>query len=180
MTQSLTRTRQEKLGTRQEDELAIHQLKARYCRYVDTKQWAQLRTLFTDDARFEGFGSAPDGSSADQFVAGVSKRLETAISVHHCHMPELAFNGEGQAKGIWAMQDFLQWPSPIVLREAPDAVGFTGYGHYEEAYRRENDQWLICFMRLTRLRVDPVTKNTQWPQLDNLRRASPDWLELIS
>ena len=28
---------------------AIKQLKARYCRYLDTKQWDDWRTLFTDD-----------------------------------------------------------------------------------------------------------------------------------
>ena len=33
----------------------IRQLKARYCRFIDTKQWQLLRTLFTDGARFEGF-----------------------------------------------------------------------------------------------------------------------------
>ena len=33
---------------------AIHQLKARYCRFIDTKQWDRLASVFTADARFEG------------------------------------------------------------------------------------------------------------------------------
>jgi hypothetical protein len=28
---------------------AIKQLKARYCRYLDTKDWNQWRTVFADD-----------------------------------------------------------------------------------------------------------------------------------
>jgi len=27
----------------------VSKLKARYCRYVDTKQWGKFRALFTDD-----------------------------------------------------------------------------------------------------------------------------------
>ena len=32
----------------------VRAAKARYCRYVDTKQWDKLSSLFTDDCRFEG------------------------------------------------------------------------------------------------------------------------------
>ncbi len=42
------------------DRFEIHQLKARYCRFLDSRQWLSLRALFTDDARFDGLGSAPD------------------------------------------------------------------------------------------------------------------------
>lgn len=159
-----------------DDVWAIQQLKAQYCRYIDTKQWDLLSTLFTEDTIFEGFGSAPDGVNVKQFVSGVSKRLEKAISIHHCHMPEFIFHENGNVKGVWAMQDFLQWPEPITLRETSEATGFVGYGHYEEMYRLDKGQWRICFMRLTRLRLDPLPTQTAWPQSDGLRRASSEWL----
>ena len=64
---------------------AIRQVKARYCRYIDTKQWHRLGALFTADCRFEGLGSAPPGADVAAFVAGVSSRLASTISVHHVH-----------------------------------------------------------------------------------------------
>jgi hypothetical protein len=36
--------------------LQIQQLKARYCRWIDTKNWAQMPHLFTPDWRFDGMG----------------------------------------------------------------------------------------------------------------------------
>lgn len=154
----------------------IRALKARYCRYIDTKQWSALRGLFSDGARFEGFGSAPDGCDADSFVRGVSARLREAVSVHHCHMPEIAFLDRDTARGVWAMADHLEWREPIGLREAPQACGFSGYGHYEEEYRRIEDRWLMHFLRLTRLRIDPLPR----PEAERtapLRAASANWLE---
>lgn len=156
---------------------AIHALKARYCRYIDTKQWAALRSLFSESARFEGFGSAPDGADADAFVAGVSARLREAVSIHHCHTPDIVFFGAGHARGVWAMQDHLEWPQPLQLKEAPEARGFVGFGHYEEAYVREHGVWKMDFLRLTRLRIDPLPGGGAFPNTAALRRASPDWLD---
>ena len=155
----------------------IRSLKARYCRYIETKQWARLRGLFSAGARFEGFGSAPEGADADAFVAGVSARLAEAVSVHHCHTPEIVFLAPDRARAVWAMQDYLEWPQPIRLKEAPEARGFTGWGHYEEAYVRENGTWKMDFLRLTRLRIDPLPAGGAFVDTTALRRASPDWLE---
>jgi hypothetical protein len=153
----------------------IRALKARYCRFIDTKQWAALRGLFTDEARFEGFGSAPDGANADAFVRGVSERLRDAVSVHHCHMPEIVLLDDDTARGVWAMADRLEWPGPIALREAPQACGFAGFGHYEEEYRRVDGRWKMHFLRLTRLRIDLLPAAPERPRAA-LRAASADWL----
>jgi len=135
---------------------AIHQLKARYCRFVDTKQFDRLHTLFTLDARFEGLGSAPSGATVEMFVRGISTRLGPVVSIHHCHMPEIVFRDADTARGIWAMMDYLEWPEGGVPKEAEGFRGFTGYGHYEEEYRRTPDGWRISFLRLTRMRIDPL------------------------
>lgn len=154
----------------------IRVLKARYCRAIDTKQWDLLRSLFTEEARFEGFGSAPDGANVDTFVQGVADRLRDAVSVHHCHTPEIVFFGVDVARGIWAMQDVLQWPEPLQLREMPNALGFVGFGHYEEEYRRIDGHWKMHFLRLTRLRIDALS-TFERTSSTGLRSASPDWLD---
>lgn len=153
----------------------ISRLKAAYCRYVDTKQWAPLRALFTDDATVDGFGSAPSGSTADQFVAGLTARLTTAVTVHHCHMPEIAFLGPDRARGIWAMMDLVDLGEGRAPGEAPGSRGFLGLGHYEDEYRREGGVWKFCYKRLTRLRVDPLRADYPVARTDLLAH-SHDWL----
>jgi len=157
----------------------IKQLKARYCRFIDTKQWQRLRSLFTDGARFEGFRAAPSGADADTFVKGVSTRLKDAISIHHCHTPEIVFTDASAARSVWAMMDYLEWPSPVNLPEAlpgaPPTHGFYGFGHYEEEYRKIGDDWKMHFVRLTRLRIDPLPEGRPAPG-QILLAASPAWL----
>jgi hypothetical protein len=35
-------------------------------------------------------------------------------------------------------------------------MGLQGYGHYHEEYVREDGEWKIARLELSRLRVDPV------------------------
>lgn len=158
----------------------IRTLKARYCRYVDTKQWDKLATLFVPGTRFEGFGSVRTGGDEKEFVAGITQRLAKVVSIHHVHMPEIAFTGPDTARGSWAMMDYLEFPADAVPREAPGSRGFVGWGRYEEEYRRKSadvgDDWQFSFMRLTRQRIDPLPADH--PALrDGLLAASNDWLE---
>lgn len=153
----------------------IRQLKARYCRFIDTKQWDRLAGLFTPGTRFEGFGSAPTGADEKVFVAGISKRLAEVVSIHHCHTPEIAFTGPDRARGLWQMMDFLQFPADAPPREAPDAGGFVAFGYYEEEYVRAADGWRFAFLRLTRLRVDPLPKSHPAAR-PGFIAPTPDWL----
>ena len=153
----------------------IKRLKAAYCRCVDTKQWEALRTLFTDDMIVDGFGSAPSGSTADQFVAGLAARLTNAVTVHHCHMPEIEFFDPDRARGLWAMMDLVDLGEGNSPGEVPGSRGFLGLGHYEDEYRRENGTWKFCYKRLTRLRVDPLRPDYPVARTDLLAH-SHDWL----
>lgn len=154
---------------------AIGQLKAKYCRFVDTKQWDRLATLFAPGAKLDGFGSAPDGSDAVAFVAGIGKRLANVVSVHHCHTPEIRLEGPDRARGIWAMMDYLDFGEGQGPAEAPGSRGFVGYGYYEEEYRRIGGVWLLAYMRLTRQRIDPLPANHPRP-LPGRYAPTPDWL----
>lgn len=160
------------------DRTSLCELKARYCRYVDAKRWEDLRTLFTPDARFEGLGSVRQGGSLDEFIAGIATRLGPAVSVHHCHMPEFRFLDADHARGIWAMMDYVQWPPGTPVQEVPGYEGFWGYGHYEEAYRRDDGRWRIALLRLTRLRFDGIRAGHPAPRPGRLS-LSPDWLDSL-
>ena len=140
---------------RMTDVFAIHQLKSRYFRYLDTKQWAEWRKLFTDDLVFYADNSVlpssqkPMQSGGDNFVQFVSKQLTGAVTVHHGHMPEIEFTGPTTARGIWAMYDWVD--------NGPERGAIQGYGHYHEEYAKGSDgEWRIRVLRPTRLRVDTM------------------------
>ncbi|EUA07597.1 snoaL-like domain protein [Mycobacterium kansasii 732] len=127
---------------------AIKQLKARYCRYLDTKRWDDWRQLFTDD--FVSDTSQSGGRvirGADEFVSYVRNALgkPSQPTVHHVHAPELALTSPTTATGIWALED--------VVRLGP-GVNLNGRGHYHETYEKLDGSWLIKSSTLTRLRED--------------------------
>jgi hypothetical protein len=130
---------------------AIRRLKARYFRLADTQQWEAWREVFTPDAEIsiDREVAAPGRPAMQQvfdgrdaFVDYVSARLSEGMSVHHGHMPEIDLLSSTEARGIWAMED-------IVVRPG---VNTHGHGHYHETYRRDDGEWRIATMRLTRLR----------------------------
>ncbi|MDX3235139.1 nuclear transport factor 2 family protein [Streptomyces sp. ME03-5709C] len=127
----------------------IKKLKARYCRYVDTRNWDGLRDLFTHDGRSTIGGQ---DQSADEFVVIARKWLGESTSVHSVSMPEIEITGPGTASGIWGMEDIVTFPSDP--GEAPK--GIHGWGHYEEEYRQVDNRWLIHRTALHRLRLDPL------------------------
>lgn len=128
---------------------AIKQLKARYFRLLDTKQWDAWREVFSDDFRADVEGGGVHATihfaSPEEMVERNRKLLATALTVHHGHMPEIALTGPATATGIWAMMDLVEL-----------GAGFRGYGHYHEEYVKREGRWQIRRLHLTRLRVVPL------------------------
>ena len=125
---------------------AIKQLKARYCRFLDTKDWQAWRGIFADDFHSdtsESGGKVIDG--ADEFVAYVRKSLNKQPTVHQVHAPEIELTSPTTARGVWALND--------VVRLAP-GLNLDGFGHYHETYEKTDGQWRITSSKLTRLRTD--------------------------
>lgn len=139
--------------TRLLDIEAIKAVKSRYCRFIDTKCWERLQELFTPGVRFEGFASAPSGSDGAAFIRGVSSRLQDAITMHHCHAPDIEFADDTHAHVVWAMQDYMEWPQPIGYPGHPAARGMHGFGFYEEDYRKDGGIWRLSHLRLVRTRL---------------------------
>ena len=127
---------------------SIKQLKARYCRHLDTKDWSAWRAIFADD--FVSDTSEAGGQiivGADEFVAYIRKTLgkPTQPTVHQVHAPEIELISATTARGVWALED--------VVRLAP-GVNLKGYGHYHETYEKVDGKWFIKTSKLTRLRED--------------------------
>jgi hypothetical protein len=130
---------------------AIKQLKARYFRSMDTKDWKGMRGVFADAARI----ALPDDDASvhvdiGAFMVMLEDRLGAVTTVHHGHMPEITVTSPTTATGIWAMEDLLQWPEGGPFRQ------LHGFGHYHETYEKLDGEWRIRTLTLTRLRVDIV------------------------
>jgi hypothetical protein len=130
---------------------AIKQLKARYFRLMDLKQWDDWGFVFATDCLMEVPEAEMVNRGRAEIVANVSGALVGARTCHHGHMPEIEITGDGTARGTWAMFDYVEFPEMDGAR-----FGLQGYGHYLEEYKREDGEWRIARIRLERLRIDPL------------------------
>jgi hypothetical protein len=130
---------------------AIKQLKARYFRLMDLKQWDDWGMVFAAGCVMEVPEADMVNTGRQSIVENVSGALVGARTCHHGHMPEIEITGDGTARGIWAMFDYVEWDTQDGTR-----VGLQGYGHYREEYVREDGEWRIARTRLERLRVDSL------------------------
>ncbi|AOR76169.1 nuclear transport factor 2 family protein [Novosphingobium resinovorum] len=123
------------------DWLAICNLKAAYCRMLDTKDWEGWKQLFTEDCVLD---TRPSGGSREEgrerICTIVSTALANAKTAHHVHSPQIDIDGD-RAQVVWAMQD----------RVVKDDFALTGYGHYHETCVRTVEGWKIAGQVLTRL-----------------------------
>jgi hypothetical protein len=125
---------------------AIKQLKARYFRLMDTKDWDGLATVFASDVHIDMTGEGGGVTeSVDEYMPFIRQVIGDVITVHQGHMPEITLTSPTTATGIWALEDRLWWPegSPISSMHA--------FGHYHETYERLDGEWHIKTMTLTRL-----------------------------
>jgi hypothetical protein len=131
----------------------IKQLKARYFRLIDTKDWEAFRDVFTDDCRHyyvEATGEETFHRNEDYFPM-IETTLTRGVTTHHGHTPEITLTSPTEAEGIWAMFDYVQTDAP------GRRVSLQGYGHYHETYRKCDDgKWRMSSKRNVRLRVDEV------------------------
>ena len=127
----------------------IKQLKARYFRSMDTKDWDGFAAVFAPDAVLDVTGEtgADEGivRGNELIAAYVRGHVDPVTTVHHGHMPEIEVTSATTASGVWSMEDMLRWPNGTEMH---------GYGHYHETYEKRDGTWRIKTTTLTRLRVD--------------------------
>ena len=134
-----------------DDHEAIRRLKARYCRFLDTKDYEAWKALFAPDVVVKldmaistggaDGQTAPDLNGLDEFVPVVLAGVEHAQTKHHVHTPEIDLTSDTTASAIWAMEDLLLFP---------DGGELFGAGHYHETYEKRDGEWVITSLHLTR------------------------------
>ena len=144
---------------------SIKLLKARYCRYLDAKDWDRWQDVFADD--FVSDTTAAGGTiivGVDDFMAYTRNTIgkPSQATVHQVHAPEIELTSATTARGIWALNDVVRLIPTLTLH---------GYGHYHETYEKIDGQWRIKSSRLTRLRED-VTLPMLAPRIATRLRAA--------
>jgi uncharacterized protein (TIGR02246 family) len=129
------------------DRIALCEGKARYCRTLDTKDWAGYADLFTEDCVLDVTEGTqiPVIRGREAVIRQIQSSILTAKTAHQVHSPEIELNGD-EAHVVWAMQDRVIWGA--------DRPSISGYGHYHERWVRRNGQWKIASLKLTRLHID--------------------------
>ena len=126
----------------------IRQLKARYFQLMDQKRWDEWSMVFCEDVTID---TTQEGSplikGSQAFLDYLLPILEGVQTVHHGHMPEIEITGARSARGVWSMEDYLDFES-----DPPFTI--HGRGHYREEYEKGDDgAWRIKSLKLTRLWV---------------------------
>lgn len=123
-----------------EDIHAIMQLKHRYFRLLDHKEWDALRDCFTEDVETHYESGHYCFSGVDEVMRFLSESLEglTAggrFALHLGHHPEIEILGDTEARGRWTLH------APIVDR-GEGRVGRQD-SFYDDEYRKLADGWRI-------------------------------------
>ncbi|MEL0305330.1 MAG: nuclear transport factor 2 family protein [Halieaceae bacterium] len=116
----------------------IKQLKARYFRFVDTRDLEGLRSVFTDDAtaHFKGADYEFELNGWEALEAFYKKSFTPAtFGMHNGHHPEITVNGD-TATRIWSQQDNYV--------ELKHQLTILGSALYDDAYRKESGEWKIA------------------------------------
>lgn len=132
---------------------AIRTVKARYCRYIDSKDWEGMASIFTEDfiLDVEEDTGQPPFVGRDAAIDTIKWSVATARSAHQVHFSEIDLDGD-VANVITPMQDRVVWaPGTCPL---PGVASITGFGHYRERYVRQDGVWKIAHLKLTRLYVE--------------------------
>ena len=134
---------------------AIKQLKARYMRSVDTKDWETLATTLAPDARSFYSGGKYSFEGCDAILAFLRESLGSTdiATLHHAHTPEIEISSETTARGIWYLEDF-------VINEAratesmPGGTVLHGTGIYSDEYTKLRGEWKISLTGYERIFED--------------------------
>lgn len=137
---------------------AIEELKYRYLRTLDLRDWEGLARVFEPDAT-GAYGDGLEFGSAEEIVAFMRESLgPDIITVHQVHHPEIVLSGPGEgaggsagtATGTWMLMDRVIAVSHGVLIE--------GASVYHDEYRRGPDgQW-----RISHTGYERIYESTMW------------------
>ena len=124
---------------------AIKQLKGRYQRAVDTKDWDLMRSVLAPDCHSvysDGKYSFDDRDAIVTFLSDGLGDPAVVQSMHHAHTPEIEITSDTTARGTWYLEDFVI--SELPSDGAPHGTVMHGTGIYRDEYAKIDGDWMIA------------------------------------
>jgi bile-acid 7alpha-dehydratase len=115
---------------------AIAQLKYRYWRHLDLKQWDELARTFAADATVSYGSGKYEFRGVDAIMKFLSESLGEArgsVTIHHGHHPEIELLDDTHARGTWALYDYMF--------NAKENRGIRIGAYYEDTYVKLGGAW---------------------------------------
>lgn len=158
----------------------IRSKKARYCRYLDTKQWKALEALALPDATLTFYGLDEQVYTAagirfafespKDFTRQMARLFSGASTSHQVTNSELELLSSKHVSATWAMQDrLLLKPFGGLI-----PVRMHGYGHYHEIWEEKEHDWFLKQLILKRTIIEINAIASFFMRLGRLTRTSPD------
>jgi uncharacterized protein (TIGR02246 family) len=124
---------------------AIKQVKYRYLRAVDTRDWDLLATTLTDDATSAYSSGKLSYEGRDAIIAFLRESMpeKDMLTSHKVHHPEIELTGPDTADARWGLEDVV-----IILSAA---LTLRGAAYYEDKMRKVDGQWRIAHTGYRRL-----------------------------
>ncbi|KAL1885811.1 hypothetical protein Plec18167_001306 [Paecilomyces lecythidis] len=132
----------------------IHQKKAQYGRYIDTKQWDEFDQIALPDAELiflDTNGSvltvgktALTFSTPKQFTTFFRRFFANAQTLHMFGPGDLQQTGSDEVKAIWSMED------QIIMKYSGGLAEVRGGGFYYETWKLKDGEWFLKSLRLER------------------------------
>lgn len=143
----------------------VRAAKARYARFVDTKQWDAASALFIGTPQILVYDVANqlivsfDSREAyvEAYVEACRGYLEGAHSSHQVHNDELVQVSDTEIRAIWSMEDCVIFPEEDASAD-PRPARHHGYGHYHETWLLEDGTWRIARIELRRTILEITPK----------------------
>jgi hypothetical protein len=128
----------------------IKLLRAKYCRSIDSHDFDRLAGILTEDFLLDMSPTSSVLGTAVEPVRGREAVLELMNSgfsrltklLHIVTIPEIEFQDESHATGVWRQETFIK-------ENRPDIPG-TGiaYATVFDTYRKEAGRWLIASVKV--------------------------------
>lgn len=124
-------------GDRLSEVRAIEELKYRYFRGLDLKDWDLFASTLAEDATAAYSGGALTLTGRDAIVKYMRDNLgtENRITSHKVHHPEITVNDDGTASGVWGLED--------VVLDLDAGIRIEGVAYYDDRYVLRDGSWLI-------------------------------------
>lgn len=134
---------------------AIKQVKYRYLRAVDTRDWDLLETTLTEDATaaYSSGKLSYDGRDAIvEFLRG-SMPVEDMLTSHKVHHPEITLTSDTTAEARWALEDV------VIIQSAQLTI--RGAAFYEDRLVKHDGKWRISHTGYRRLYEEMVPRSSE-------------------